>query len=183
MTISAGKPLRPIVRIVLRVTGVTVAAEGDLEYRLHVAQLALELAVRAVQRMSGVESVIEGDRGPSGRGVTIDAAASEVLVMSVIVRVAGNAFRAKSIREGVFAVTVAAGLLGVGASERERSVSRVIEARFQPTGRVVAGLAVLSATSTVGIVGRVAPKAGRRRVTKRPVGVAVQTLSFAMSTE
>ena len=67
VTIIAGKPLRAIVRVVLRVAGVTVVAEGDVEYRLHMAEFALEQTVGAVQRVTGIECVIKADCVPLGR--------------------------------------------------------------------------------------------------------------------
>lgn len=59
----------------------------------------------------------------------------------------------------------------------------MIEARLQPAGRIVARLAVLSATPIVSVVGRVTSVARRRRIAKCPVSVTVKTLRFAMTTD
>ncbi len=183
VAVVACQPLSAVVGIVLRVAGVAAIAEGDLEYRLNVAKLTLELAMRAIQRMAGIDRMVEVNCSPLGRSVTIDAAESEVLVVSIVVRMAGNALRTESVCEGVFAVTAAAGLLRVRSGKRERSVSRVVEARIQPAARIVAGLAVLSAPSIVGVIGCVASETRRWRIAKRPVGVAVETLRFAVTAD
>ncbi len=183
VAVVAGETLSAVVRIVLSVACVAVIAEGNVEYRLYVAKLALEYAMRTVQRVAGIERVIERYYLPLVRCVTVDAAAPEVLVVRVIVPVAGKAVRTQPVRKRVFAVTAATGLVRVCSRKRKGRISSVIEARIQPAGGLVAGLATLSATAVVRVIGSVTAVARCRSVPKGVISVTAKTFCLAMTSD
>ena len=85
VTVVASESLSAVVRVVLDMTSVTVVAQSDLEYRLDVAEFAIEHGMRSVKRMTGIEGMIEGNRGPLRRRMTAGTADSEMPDVLVII--------------------------------------------------------------------------------------------------
>ena len=119
---------------------------------------ALEIAVCAMEGMIRVDVVIKGDEFKPFRLMASVAAFAKVTVVVVIFKMAGNTRGTQAVTERVLAVAVIACEQSMFAGQLERRVTGVVKRGVLPPRRLVTVLALLPATSGVGVIARVAPE-------------------------
>ena len=174
VTIRAGGAQRRVVSIVVFMTGQAVRSQRDVEDRLDVARHTLDVSVRSVQGMAGINSMIESHFRPAGTRVARIALLAEVAFVVVVFQVAANAFHRELVRERVFAVACIAFLLRVFAVEQEARITIVIKTRVIPAQRTVTVAAFIAAAPIVSIILGMTTETRRRCIRKRVVSVTVE---------
>jgi hypothetical protein len=136
--------------------------------------------MRAVQIVFGIPAMVEQPFRPVG---VVVAAATVVAVMPtvlVIFQMTGHAGLVHFILKRIFRVAITAGQLCVFSLKHELGVPSMIESGVVPVGGVMAGFALLSASTVVRIVLGMTTKTCGRRILIGRILVAIETRSFLM---
>jgi hypothetical protein len=180
VAIAALRTELAVMRIVVRMTGITAGQQFCLEYRLNMAIDAACFLMPAKQPVVRIRVMIEKRLGPGiarMAGVTLVAAVAVVLV---ILEMAGRACHIHLVLKWILGMAVAACQLGMFEEQLEIGVTGVIETRVAPVGRVMAIFTLLAGAALVNVVIAVTGEAGRRRVLMRLVFVAVPAFHLTM---
>lgn len=139
--------------------------------------------MRAVQIVIGIPAMIEQGSRPVG---VVVAAATVVAVMPavlVIFQVTGHASLVHFVLKRILRVAVIAGQLCVFSLKYKLGIPSMIEAGVMPVGGVMAGFALLSASTAVRIVLGMTTKACGRCVLIGRILVAVKARGFLVFAE
>ena len=160
--------------IVVFVARQAVSGWCNVEDRLNVTGLALDVRVRTAERVACIQGMIELHLGPSGADMAGFALLSEMPLVVVVFLVASDTLRGQLVGERVVAVARIALLLRVPAVEQEASITIVIKTGVVPTDRTMTIATLVAAATVMGVIFCMTAEAGRRRVGKRIVCVAIE---------
>ena len=127
VTILASRSLRSLVRVIFFVTVAACCRRLVVEYALDVAGRALDIGVRATERVPGIDIVIKSDPCPLISDVASVAVLPEMPVMIVVIGVAGKTGRREFVRERISAVAIVTGEQRMLAGQAERRVACVVK--------------------------------------------------------
>lgn len=172
VAVKAKSALGSLVGVVILMADQAILDKLDLEDRLDVARDTLSQCMGPLQRIGGLDSVIELDIHPLIIDVAGIAGGTEVPVVVVVLEVTGNAGDIQRVGERIVAMAGVAGELAVAAVERETRVAPMIEAGIGPAGRRMTVLAFLSSAAVMCVIRRMAGVAIRFRGLELAVDVA-----------
>lgn len=180
VTVVAYNPERSFVCVVGLMAGEAVAFERDVEYRFDMACRAFRHFVRAIQRIVGIDVVIELDNRPFHVAVTRFTGLSKMSIVRIVVQMTGYAFHLELIRKRITAVAIVAGQVRMPAEERKIRVVVMVEPGVEPSVGRMAVLALVAAASCVHVVVGMAAETVIRRTGKALVFVAIEAPGFQM---
>jgi len=139
--------------------------------------------VRTVQRVTRIDIVVEPDIVKPFRYVAGITVLTEMAVVIVVIKVAGDAGRIHAIAERVITVAVATNKRRMLTEQFEGRVTRVVKRCVVPVSRLMAVAALLATAPVMCVVIRMATETRGRRLGKRVLGVAVETACRLVGTD
>lgn len=136
-----------------------------------------------MQRMTGVDIVVEPEVIEALRHVAGITTFSEVSVVVVVFFVAGNAGHVHAVAERVVAMAVTAGQWRVLAREGKCSITSVVEGCVFPVRWLVTVAALLPAATVVRVILGMAAETVCRRIDEGMFRVAVETACLRMAAD